>query len=65
MSQTGLVEKYKWTLNENRFNNLPGYWSIIMPVCILPCVYRYPNQKSDFKLMEYNEKYIFLNLGGA
>jgi hypothetical protein len=36
-----------------------------MPVCILACVYRYPNQKSDFKLMEYNEKYIFLNLGGA
>jgi transposase len=32
---------------------------------ILAFFYRYPNKKTDFKLMQYNEKHIFLNLCGA
>jgi hypothetical protein len=57
--------KVQMNFNENRFNNLHGYWSMIMPVCILACFYRYPNKKTEFKLMQYNETHIFLNLGGA
>jgi hypothetical protein len=57
--------KVQMNFTENWINNLHGYWAIIMPICILACFYRYPNKKTDIKLMNNNEKHIFLNVGGA